>query len=65
MLISAATGSERVLVPGTGVVLEVVRMAENEQFPGLMRTLYPGSMVPETDVVMKVVRMTVNEKIRV
>ena len=37
------TGSYRVLSPGTDVVLEVVRMAVNEQFPTLMPTLYPGS----------------------
>ena len=30
MLVSAITGSERVLSPGTDVVLEVVRMAVNE-----------------------------------
>ena len=33
LLVSAVTVSERVLSPGTEVVLEVVRMAENEQFP--------------------------------
>ena len=43
MLVSAVTGSERVLSPGTDVVLEVVRMAVNEQFLTLMPTLYPGS----------------------
>ena len=43
VLVSAVTGSERVLSPGTDVVLEVVRMAVNEQFPTLMPTLYPGS----------------------
>ena len=43
VLVSAVTGSERVLFPGTDVVLEVVRMAVNEQFPTLMPTLYPGS----------------------
>ena len=41
---SAVTGSERTLAPGIDVVLEVVRMAVNEQFPSLMPTLYPGSM---------------------
>ena len=41
--VSTATGSECVLSPGTDVVLEVVRMAVNEQFPTLMPTLYPGS----------------------
>ena len=43
MLVSAVTGSERVLFRGTDVVLEVVRMAVNEQFPTLMPTLYPRS----------------------
>ena len=44
VLVSAITGSERTLAPGVDVVLEVVRMAMNEQFPSLMPTLYPGSM---------------------
>ena len=44
MLVSAVTGSERTLAPGVDVVLEVVRMAVNEQFPSLMPTLFPGSM---------------------
>ena len=44
MLVSAVTGSERTLAPGIDVVLEVVRMAVNEQFPSLVPTLYPGSM---------------------
>ena len=44
MLVSAVTGSERTLTPGVDVVLEVVRMAVNEQCPSLMPTLYPGSM---------------------
>ena len=44
MLVSAVTGGERTLAPGVDVVLEVVRMAVNEQFPSLMPTLYPGSM---------------------
>ena len=38
-LVSAATGTDRVLAP---CVLEVVRMAVNEQYPSLMPTLYPG-----------------------
>ena len=42
--VSAVTGSERTLAPGVDVVLEVVRMAVNEQFPSLMPALYPGSM---------------------
>ena len=44
MLVSAVTGSERTLAPGVDLVLEVVRMAVNEQFPSLMPALYPGSM---------------------
>ena len=44
VLVSAVTGSERTLASGVDVVLEVVRMAVNEQFPSLMPTLYPGSM---------------------
>ena len=43
VLVSAVTASERVLSPGTDVVLRVVKMAVNEQFPTLMPTLYPGS----------------------
>ena len=41
--VSTATGSERVYSPGTDVVLELVRMAVNEQFPTLRPMLYPGS----------------------
>ena len=44
VLVSAVTGSERTLAPGVDGVLEVVRMAVNEQFPSLMPTLYPGPM---------------------
>ena len=43
VLVSAVTGSERALSPGMDVVLEVVKMAVNEQSPTLMPTLYPGS----------------------
>ena len=43
VLLSAVAESERVLSPGTDVVLEVVRMAVNEQFPRLVPTLYPGT----------------------
>ena len=39
VLVSAVTGSEGTLAPGVYVVLEVVRMAVNEQFPSLMPTL--------------------------
>ena len=41
--VPTATGSERVLSPGTDVVLEVVRVAADEQFPALLPALYPGS----------------------
>ena len=47
MLVSAVTGSERTLAPGVDVVLEVVRMAVNDQFPSLMPTLYPGSVATD------------------
>ena len=47
VLVSAVTGSERTLAPGVDVVLEVVGMAVNEQFPSLMPTLYPGSMATD------------------
>ena len=47
MLVSAVTGSERTLAPGVDVVLEVVRMAVNEQFPSLMTTLYPVLMATD------------------
>ena len=47
VLVSAVTGSERTLAPGVDAVLEVVRMAVNEQFPTLMPTLYPGSMATD------------------
>ena len=39
VLVSTATGSERVLSPGTDVLLEVFRMAVNEQFPTPMPAL--------------------------
>ena len=48
MLVLAVTGSERTLAPGIEVVLEVVRMAVNEQFPSLMPTLYPSSMATDS-----------------
>ena len=38
-----AARSERVLSPGTDVVLEVVRVAAYEQFPALLPASYPGS----------------------
>ena len=43
VLVPTATGSERVLSPGTDLVLEVVRVAANEQTPALLPALYPGS----------------------
>ena len=43
VLVPTATGSERGLSPGTGVVLKVVWVAANEQFPAVMPALYPGS----------------------
>ena len=42
VVVSAATGTERVLAPGIDISFEVVRMAVNEQYPRLMPTLYPG-----------------------
>ena len=47
VVVSAATGTERFLAPGTDNVLEVVRMAVDEQYPSLMPTLYPGVMATE------------------
>ena len=43
VLMPTATGSERVLFPGTDVVFEVVRVAANEQYPVLLAASYPGS----------------------
>lgn len=43
-VVSAATGTERVLTQEVQVILEVVRMAINEQYPSLMPTLYPGAL---------------------
>ena len=42
VLVLTATGSERVLSPGTDVVLEVVGVAANEQFPALLPALHPN-----------------------
>ena len=47
VVVSAATGTERVLAPGTDIVLAVVRMALHEQYPSLMPTLYPGVTAKE------------------
>ena len=43
VLVPTATGSKRVFSPGTDVVLKVVRVAANEQFPALLPALYSGS----------------------
>ena len=43
VLMPTATGSERVWSPGTDVVLQVVRVAANQQVPALLPALYPGS----------------------
>ena len=47
MLLSAVTGSERTLALGVDLVLEVVRMAVNKQFPSLMPTIFPSAMVTD------------------
>ena len=47
VVVSAATGTERVLAPGAEIVLQVIRMAVNEQYPSLMPTLYPGVTAKE------------------
>ena len=47
VLVSAVTGSDRVLAPGVDVVLEVVWMAMNKLFPTLMPALYPGYMATD------------------
>ena len=47
VLVPTATGSERILSPGTDVVLDVVRVAANEQVPALLPALYPGSKATE------------------
>ena len=47
VLVPAVTGSEGTLAPGVDVVLEVVRMTVNEQFPTLTPTLHPGSMATD------------------
>ena len=43
VLVSTATASERFLSPGTGVVLEVVRISNIELVPPLMTALHAGS----------------------
>ena len=47
VVVSAATGTDHVLAVGTDIVLEVVRMAVNEQYPSLMPMLYPWEMATE------------------
>ena len=47
MVVSTAAGAERGLVPGAEIVVKVVRMAVDEQYPSLMPTLYPGVMATE------------------
>ena len=47
MLVSAVTGRERTLAPGVDVVLKVVRMEVNEQFPSSIPALYPCSMATD------------------
>ena len=47
VVVSTATGTERVQAPGAESFLEVVRMAVNEQYPSLMPTLYSGVMATE------------------
>ena len=49
VLVSAVTGSERILAPGMDVVLELVWMAVNGQFPTMMSTFYPGSMATDPE----------------
>ena len=49
VLVSAVTGSERILAPGIDVVLELVWMAVNGQFPTMMSTFYPGSMATDPE----------------
>ena len=47
MVASVTIGAEHVSAPGAEIVLEVVRMAFNEQYPSLMSTPYPGVMATE------------------
>ena len=44
LVVSGFTGSERALAPGLGLVLEIVSLSVNEQFPQLMPSLYPGEL---------------------
>lgn len=47
VIVSAASGAERVLARGVEIVLEVVSITVNERYPSLMLTLYPGVMATE------------------
>ena len=40
--VQGGRGTEHVLAPGAEIVLEVVWMAVNEQYPSLVPTLPPG-----------------------
>lgn len=55
----AATGTERVSAPGVEVVLEVVRMAVNEQYLSLIPTIYPAvvATVPKPFGTLDVMRL--------
>ena len=44
MVTSGDTGSERALASGFGLVLEIVRLIVNQQFPQLMPSLHPGEL---------------------
>ena len=48
IVVSAATVTELGLARATDFVLEVNRIAVNDQYPSLMPTLYPGIMASET-----------------
>ena len=44
LAVSGVTGSERAMVPGLGLVQEIVRLSLNERFPQLMSSLYLGHL---------------------
>ena len=48
LLVSSVTGSERVLAPSVGMVLELVRQSVTRQFPTLSPLLYPGTLATDT-----------------
>ena len=56
-ILSTVTGSKRILALGVDVVLDVVRMAVNEQFPKLIPILYPGSMAKDPKLYASLDRM--------